>query len=209
MIKAPPGVDTGRFTPAPDGWRSAGYILSVCRLTDSRKGLDRVLRGYKEVVLAKGDAPKLVLAGRGVLPEPLGRLIIELGLSSRILIQPDVEASRLPELYRGASVYLQASHEEGLGISVLEAMASGLPVVCSVTAGTNETVVNGETGWLVHQEPAATVPLRLAGQVIDVLQDSGQSMAPKARTRAVHSFSQGITLARFTDLYDELLRRAY
>ena len=46
-----------------------------------------------------------------------------------------VAASDLPELYHGASVYVQASDEEGLGISMLEAMASGLPVVATDLAG--------------------------------------------------------------------------
>lgn len=204
-VKAPPGVDVGFFTPSSDGWAAGGYILSVCRLDDHRKGLERLIRGYGRLASDMNVAPDLILAGRGALPEALSSLIVELGLSPVVSVRPDVDPSDLLGLYRGASLYLQASYEEGLGIAVLEAMASGLPVVCTDTAGTAETVLHGVTGWLVPQVAQDDVPALLAVRMADVLRASGKTMAIDARRRAVQVFSYEAALPRFTKAY-ELIR---
>ena len=141
VILAPPGVDTTRFTPHPTGRSLAGPLLSVARLSDPRKGIDRTIRAYAEVTRQVPLGPDLVLAGRGPLPTGLATLIADLGLTGRILVRADVDRDELLGLYRQASVFIQTSHEEGLGLAVLEAMACGLPVVATDTerAGTRET----------------------------------------------------------------------
>ncbi|TCB95926.1 glycosyltransferase family 1 protein [Micromonospora zingiberis] len=205
VVLAPPGVDTDRFSPSPAGWRSDGYLLSVCRLAEPRKGLDRMVRGYAEILRTRPDAPPLVLAGKGRLEPSVAALIAELGLTHRIVVRPDVSAGDLPELYRGASVFLQTSYEEGLGMSVIEAMACGVPAVATATYGSRESVVDGRTGWLVPLEPAAEVSQFLAARVLDVLDQSGPGMAAAARHRCEQAFSQQVALGRFVETYDRLL----
>src|SRR5664280_2092478 len=63
VVKAPPGVDTDRFIPKPGGWHGNGYLLSVCRLGDERKGLNRIVLSYGEMVRGDATVPDLVLAG--------------------------------------------------------------------------------------------------------------------------------------------------
>jgi glycosyltransferase involved in cell wall biosynthesis len=203
VVLAPPGVDTERFTPRAEGWDSTGYLLSVCRLNDARKGLERLIRSYALMRTQQPSVPLLVLAGRGGLPPHLTRLTAELGLSRYVSVRSNVPQDELPSLYRGASVYLQTSHEEGLGISVIEAMASGIPVVSTETAGTRETVAHGDTGWLVGQEcPVASA---IAERALSVWDDDAQAMSHRARSRAVSIFSEKITLSRFLEVYDQLL----
>lgn len=197
---APPGIDTDRFTPRPQGWDPQGYVLSVCRLDDPRKGLDRMVRSYALIAAELPSVPRLVLAGRGVLPASLARLVAELGLSNRVDVRSDVPSAQLPALFRGASVYLQTSHEEGLGISVLEAMSSGVPVVATDTAGTQETVAHGETGWLVDQGSA--VERTVADRVISLWDVDGPAMAERSRVRAKSLFSEQVSLARILDVHD-------
>lgn len=209
VVLAPPGVDTERFTSRTEGWDSAGYLLSVCRLNDPRKGLDRLIRSYALMREHRPSVPPLVMAGRGELPANLRRLIAELGLVEHVSVRSNVPQAQLPSLYRGASVYLQTSHEEGLGISVLEAMASGLPVVSTETAGTRETVAHGETGWLIPQTPPDQVPALMASRALEVLQDESGSISSHARQRCVAEFSLHVTLARFTEVYDLLLKRVW
>jgi glycosyltransferase involved in cell wall biosynthesis len=165
VIKAPPGVDVDFFTPPSDGWAAERYVLSVCRLDDRRKGLERLLRGYELLAADLVAPPPLVLACRGALPAALSNLIIELGLSNVVSVRSDVSRADLPNLYRSASLYLQASYEEGLGMSVLEAMASGLPVVCTDTAGTKPTFLRY---WRIECQTCCTCrarrwPLRRGG----------------------------------------------
>lgn len=203
VVITPPGVDTERFTPRTDGWNSTGYLLSVCRLNDTRKGLDRLIRSYALMTTLRPSVPALVLAGRGELPTSLMRLIAELGVAERISVRSDVPQAELPSLYRGASVYLQTSHEEGLGISVIEAMASGLPVVSTDTAGTRETVAHGDTGWLVNQ--GSEVESAIAERTISVWNNDAQAMSCRARSRAVSLFSDQATLSHFLEVYDQLI----
>lgn len=202
VVLAPPGVDTDRFRPAASAWAADGYLLSVCRLAEPRKRLDRLIDGYRELVRRDPSAPDLVLAGRGQLPEDLRRRISAAGVASRVTVRTDVAAADLPELYRCASVYVQASDEEGLGISVLEAMASGLPVVATDTAGARECVVDGSSGLLVQQDDAVDLAAAFAERLTQVLTAAGGAMGDRGRRRCEAEFSSRQTLARFLDSYD-------
>jgi glycosyltransferase involved in cell wall biosynthesis len=205
VVKAPPGVDTERFHPPVAGWNREGYLLSVCRLSEPRKRLDKLIRAYRELLRMDGASPELVLAGRGVLPDGSRRLISDFGLSSHVLIRQDLSHDQLTELYQGASVYVQTSDEEGLGMSVLEAMASGLPVVATDTAGAKESIVEGLTGWIVRREPEQAFATVFANRVCDIRARFGSSMAVAARKRCKETFSTNATLARVTAVYDDLL----
>jgi glycosyltransferase involved in cell wall biosynthesis len=202
VLVAPPGVDTNRFSPSAEGWDPNGYLLSVCRLGDRRKGLDRLIRAYALIRAQRTDPPGLVLAGRGPVPPRLMRLVENLGLHQAVTFRPDVAEVELPSLYQGASVYLQTSYEEGLGLSVIEAMASGLPVVSTDTAGTRETVVHGMTGWVVGQD--SEVEKLIAERTLSVWGHVACSMPVLARSRAVSHFSEEITLSMFLAVYEEL-----
>jgi glycosyltransferase involved in cell wall biosynthesis len=207
VIKTPPGIDTTVFSPAITGWRPDGHLLSVCRLSDPRKGLERMIRAYADLVKLHESVPHLVLAGRGQLPSPLLTLIADLGISSRVAIRPNVDRGEQVALYRGASVFVQTSYEEGLGMSVVEAMACGLPVVCTDTAGARESVVNAETGWLVPQDSEPSVPTLVAKRVLQVLRGDGAVMGRRARERCETVFSNEVAVTRFREVYDDLLKR--
>jgi glycosyltransferase involved in cell wall biosynthesis len=205
VVKAPPGIDTDRFKPNPMGWRTDGYLLSVCRLGEPRKGLERTVLAYHELLSQGGQVPDLVLAGRGALSPHVADLIRTNGVGSRIVVRPDIGPDELPALYQGASVFLQTSYEEGLGIAVAEAMAAGLPVVATETAGSRETVAHGVTGWVVPQSPAERLPVEFAGRVREAL-SGGLTMSGCARQHAVSNFSTDAALRRFIDVYESLLR---
>jgi glycosyltransferase involved in cell wall biosynthesis len=207
VLKAPPGVDTAFWLPATGGWLRDGYLLSVCRLDDPRKGIERTVQAYEHLVRADRSIPILVIAGQGSLAKSVVGLLAELGLSARVRVAADLALSELAEVYRGASVFMQASYEEGLGLAVLEAMASGLPVVATETAGTRETVVEGVTGWLVPQGRASQVPRLMAARVLDVLRGDGATMSGRARERCEKSFSNYVTFKPYMDVYEELSAR--
>ena len=208
VIKAPPGVDTALFSPSPHGWRPQGHLLSVCRLDDPRKGLDRMLRAYARMVVRDPGVPNLVLAGLNDLPASTYRLVADLGLRDRVKVRPNLSQDELLALYRGASVFLQASYEEGFGMSMVEAMACGLPSVCTETAGAREIAVDGVTGWLVPQLDGPRLADVFADRVLQVVQgDDAGLMGDRARERCQTIFSTDVTLRRYTDLYRSLLAR--
>ncbi len=203
--KAIPGVDTERFSPGPFGHRPDGYLLSVCRLGDPRKGLGRLVDAYAELTRRRPTVPPLVIAGHTEPPRELREHIGRLGLDTRISIMTDVPQGDLVDLYRGASVFVQSSWEEGLGVSAIEAMACGLPVVATETAGSRETVAHGDNGWLVPQDPPAGVPAALADATLRVLADGYDGFCARSRARCERLFSSAVALRHFLDAYDELL----
>lgn len=205
VVMAPPGVDTCRFCPSPSGWKRDGYLLSVCRLNEPRKGLERMIRAVAEMLRISSSTPVLVLAGRGQILPSIARLIAELDLSEKVVIESGVTPADLADLYRGASVYLQTSHEEGLGMSALEAMSCGLPVVATATSGACEFVVNGETGWLVPQTPPEEVPRRMADCALSLIEGDGSAVGARCRDLIVSRFSTAVALERFIRVHDGLL----
>ncbi|MEV0806073.1 glycosyltransferase [Micromonospora sp. NPDC050200] len=205
VVFAPPGVDTSFFTPPTGGWRRDGYLLSLCRLADPRKGLDRLVDAYALLVQAEPGVPELVLAGSGRLPEGLVARIAALGVTDRVEVRPDVPPADLVGLYQGASVFLQTSYEEGLGLSAIEAMACGLPVVSTSSAGAIEVVVDGVTGCLVPLEPADAVPATVAARTRELLRGAGDEAGRRGRERVVERFSTEVAVRAVLETYDELL----
>lgn len=200
---APPGVDTDRFRPSVEGWDPEGPILAVGRLGDARKGYERVIEAYRLVCTQSSRPPALVLAGRGRLSSSCTDAIAALPAHARVEILSDVPDEELPCLYRRASVFVQGSHEEGLGLSVVEAMACGVPTVVTDTAGTRETVLDGVTGFLVDQGEQAAAALTHG--VRTVLQQSGRRMHAAARERSL-AFSSDVTFRRYLEAYDAITR---
>lgn len=133
VVLCPPGIDTGRFKPAQDR-RVPGRVVAVGRLSDPRKDFPTLLRAARRC-LDNGEHLEVVIAGRGD-PRPGDLALAELlGLRDVIRFESDVSADDLVRLLQSASLFVSSSAEEGLGISILEAMAAGAPVVATRTDG--------------------------------------------------------------------------
>ena len=145
-----PGTDTSRFRP-PATYAANGHLLAVGRLGEPRKDWGTLLHAYA-MALQQQDLPDLVIAGRGQLLAADAALLSQLGLTDRCRVEQDVDDARLRALYQGASMYLLSSREEGFGLVVVEAMASGVPVIATRLDGTRETVVDGVSGLLVERD---------------------------------------------------------
>ncbi len=123
------------------------YILYVGTI-QPRKNLNLLIRSYS--MLRKGGKieQKLVIAGRkGWLYSSLFKLIEELGLKDDVVFTGFVPDEELPYVYNGADLFVYLSLFEGFGIPPLEAMACGVPVICSNTTSLPEVV--GDAGILV------------------------------------------------------------
>ena len=199
----PPGINTDLFRPSPR-WSKEGPLISVGRLGDARKGWDRLLESYAQLVSVRPNVPNLHIIGRGPIPTELPELIDELRLSSKVRIFNDVTLLQLASHLQVGSVFLQFSFEEGLGIAALEAMASGLPVIATTTAGSSEYVVAGETGFPLPQDGAKLTEAFVAA--IDVsLGPRGESMSVNAVRLVRNQFSAAAQFAKVADIYNRHL----
>lgn len=152
VIVAPDGVDERLLDaasrgPSDDDRRvreqlalTTPYVLYIGRLT-ARKNLAMLIRAFSN---ARLPDHRLVLAGApSGLSEDLMAVARDAGVGGRVLLLGRVEDAALPALYRYASAFAYVSLDEGFGVPPLEAMAFGIPVVCSDIATLRETAGGG------------------------------------------------------------------
>lgn len=204
VVLAPPGVDVEFFHPPPRCRKAElGHILSVGRFDDRRKNVSLLFEAYAELRKSQRAQPRLVLVGEsGPRHEDWSRAQ-QLGISDHVQFLHGVPRRKLAELYREASLFVLSSSEEGLGLVILEAMASGLPVVSTATEGAREAVVDGETGLLTPVGDAKAL-----GEAMSRLLGAPSlryEMGRLARIRAVRRYSIETAGQRFLTIYKELL----
>lgn len=199
VIRAiPPGVRPERFSEASPG---GPVMLSVGRL-HQRKGLDHLVRAMPEVV-GRVPGARLLIAGRGEREGDLRRLVGELGLGGSVEFLGFVPDDALPGLYARAAVFAMPSVYEGFGLVMLEAMASGLPVVAFRTGGAPELVREGETGYLAD-------PSTLGDRLARVLEDpqGARGMGRRAREEALAGYTWRSIAERTLAVYEEAIAAA-
>ena len=132
------------------GLKHGGYALSVATL-EPRKKLDRLIAAYGQLPVAVRTAYPLVLIGSmGWLNSPLQRLIEQAQSQGWLRFLGYVPQDELPVLYAGARAYAMTSMYEGFGLPVLEAMASGVPVLTSSVSCMPE--VAGGAALMAHPD---------------------------------------------------------
>jgi glycosyltransferase involved in cell wall biosynthesis len=155
----PTGVDLQQFRP---GGRAAARrqlglgpgeptVLYVGRL-DREKNLELLVDAVARVRRA---GLRFFLVGRGTQADALRRLAAARGFGDRIDFRGGVAPESLPAYYRAADAFVFASTTETQGLSVLEAMACGLPVVAVRASGIEEVVTDGVSGLLVPEDAEA------------------------------------------------------
>jgi len=135
----------------------------------------------------------------------LDELIVKLGLTDKVRFLGHVPHRDLPERYRLSAVVANPSLSESFGISMVEGMASGVPVVGTRVGGMLETVVDGETGLLVEPER----PDLLAEALVSLLEDPerAKQMGAKGRTRALERFTWRARAERLISAYEVVLKK--
>jgi sugar transferase (PEP-CTERM/EpsH1 system associated) len=198
------GVDTCSFSPGdreaarhglgvPDGWKVVG---TVGRL-DPVKDHEGLIQAFARV---PQDGPVLlVLVGDGPLRGRLATVVSRLDLQDRIRILGDRDD--IPLLLRSFDVFVLPSVGEGVSNALLEAMATGLPVVATQVGGNQELVQDGVTGRLVE----ARCPEALAAVITAYLKNTelARRHGAAGRARVEREFSLTRMLAAYEELYRE------
>ncbi len=203
VLLASCGVDTDLFRPSrgPKG----DYILCVARFWDPRKNVQLLLEAYALLKQRLPRIPDLYLIGDP--PSAQSQQDLQsLGLGENVRMLGPRQGDELAQLYRDAQFFVLSSNEEGLGIVILEAMASGLPVVTTACGGPASVVKEGETGFLTPTGDVAA----LADAIEKLLTqpELRARMGAAGRKRVETQFSFAAAGKVFLDKYDELLRNS-
>ena len=189
------GVDLNAFSPKCDG-RGGDVVrlLTVGRLS-STKRVDMLI-GAVEVLVRRGRKVFLVVAGGGAGREELDRIVGEKSLGSNVEIMGRVESEQMAELYGRADIYVSASMQEGMSNAMLEAMASGLPIVTTSCEGVDELI--GDNGIVVGGDSAGDIAEAVMGLADDSKRFEGMCVA--ARVRA-EEFTWSDVADRYIECY--------
>jgi glycosyltransferase involved in cell wall biosynthesis len=187
--------------PAAVAWtaRQRGAVLSLGRL-GKRKGSYDLLEAAARVLPA-APGVELRLGGDGELDAVRARAA-QLGMAGHLNLLGWVNGERKEQQLSAAMLYALPSYNEGLPMSVLEAMAAGLPVLATPVGGIPEAVSDGVEGFLVAPGDVAALAARLA----QLLQDDGlaQRMGAAARRKVETTFSSQAVLPHVEKMYQEL-----
>lgn len=164
------GIDTQTFTPADDraALRQAlglpdGVLVGCYGRIRAQKGTDAFVEAMIALLPDRPGVTALVMGrateGQNGFLDQLKARVAEAGLSDRILFLPEVSVDRMADWYRVLDLYVAPQRWEGFGLTPLEAMACGVPVVAT-TVGAFPEIVTPQTGALV---PPDDIPALAAG----------------------------------------------
>jgi glycosyltransferase involved in cell wall biosynthesis len=204
------GIDVDRYGSPPD----ASAMKARLGLDPSRRLVANIARhhpvkdqkslieGFRAVAAARPDVD-LLMVGDGPLRGELEALAVELGLTGRVHflgVRDDV-----PDLLRAADVFALTSLSEAASLTLMEAMASGLPVVVTDVGGNPELVRDGVDGLLVPRGDRRAI----GSALLKILDDPAlaSAMGQAGRTSADRRFRLARTVENYLDLFRQVLPR--
>ena len=178
-------VDLSRFRYAPRREFGSAPHLIVTRNLENIYDIPTALRAFAKVRQAFPDA-RLTVAGTGPQRATLERMAAALDLTGCVNFCGRIDNQQIPHLYASADGLLNPSTVDNMPISLLEAMACGVPFVSTDAGGIPDLVESGRTGWLVPVGDDTA----MAERMIALLQDpAGRARLCEAARQHVDAFS--------------------
>ena len=152
IVTFPWGIDLDHFSPGEDlpevreraGWQE-NFVVLHTRSWETVYGADVLARGFARAATKNPDL-RLFLLGNGSLAAEMRRILMP--VMHQVQFVGQVRQEKLPEYYRSADLYVSASHSDGSSVSLMEALASGLPALVSDIPGNREWIIEDLQGWL-------------------------------------------------------------
>lgn len=185
-----------RFSEVRPGTRS-GFLLLFSGRLGQRKGVFDLVEAFARVI-KQVPAARLTCCGDGQVDEFRQR-VETLGLSQQVAVPGWVEADELQRLLAGADLFALPSYDEGLPMSLLEAMAAELAVVSTPVGGIPDLIEDGVNGFMVQPGDIDSLAARLVALLTNP--DQRLAVAAKARETVIQRFSVEEVLSRLEEVY--------
>jgi len=205
VIPGPAGIDSQYFNPRRNERvkkaASEKQLLYVGNLT-APKRVDTILHAMQTVCKTIQNA-QLIIAGDGDLRESLEALTDSLDIRQHVRFLGAVPHDDVTILMQQSDIFVHCSENEGLPVAIMEALASGLPVVASSVGGVPDLIRDGETGYLLAPGDFEGY----ADRIILLLQNDDQrkQMEKNSRIFAQNRLTQDRVLSGLEDVYESLL----
>jgi len=196
----PNGVDLDKFHPASNNTLSGELkLLAVGRLSVTKR-VEILIESVK--ILSKKNRPvHLTITGGGGLLEKLRLLVEQKGLGNTIELTGLIESEKMPDVYRRHNMFVSASMQEGMSNAMLEAMASGLPIITTRCEGVDELIA--DNGVILENSDAAAL-----AEAIDTLASNKKefsNMCAAARQQAI-KFGWDDVADQYIQLYRRIIK---
>jgi len=193
------GIDVEQFKPVIRGETSNFKIICISRLT-ARKGFNYLIEAVAKIA---GKYPNLSLeiVGEGDAKEELEKQAKNANLGSRIEFKGRISHEKTPEAYNRASVFVSPSLNEGMSNTMLEALASGLPIIATDTGGSKELIREGENGFIIKMKDPDDIAKKL--EMLIANPELTLSMGRKSRERALE-MSWNNVASSYYELYKKV-----
>jgi glycosyltransferase involved in cell wall biosynthesis len=195
------GIDPNRYRDRSrevDDERESFDLVCVGRL-DHVKGIGVLLDALATVV-KRVPLTRLHLVGDGPKRSDYEQRVTELGLTEHVVFAGYRSQSEVAEILGRSDAYVLASFAEGVPVVLMEAQASGLPVVATAVGGVGELVIDGVTGHLCAPGDAAGLAERLVQLSADV--ERRRRFGAAGRARVIADFNSSDEGARLADLFN-------
>lgn len=192
------GVDLEHFAPLSTvhGPSSRGFTLFCNRSWEPRYGVDVLARAFVRVARSRPDV-SLILMGGGSQAAALRQIFEQGGVGDRVTFPGQVSNRLLPRYYHMANLYISPSHVDGSSVSLMEAMACGLPCLVSDIPANREWVQEDVNGWLFPDGDDAA----LAAKILQIL-ERRQALAEIGRAARRTAEEKADWKKNFTRLLD-------
>ena len=191
------GVDIEAFANGSRFDHPRPYILGLGNLMP-HKGFDVLLRAY---ALLERPSVDLIIAGTGREQSKLVSLANQLGIASRVRFTGQIEGKQKVDLYRSSELFICPSRREPFANVILEAMASGLPIVAADVGGNRELVCHGEHGFLFPAGDEAALAATLSQALAD---PAALARFRQATARRIRDFEWSVIAQEYLRLYREI-----
>ena len=160
----PWGVDLEHFAKKEEKRNNEGFVLFCNRSWETRYGVDVLARAFVKVAQQRDDV-RLILLGGGSQGGNIRRILQGGGVEEYVTFGGHVSQTELPRWYHMADLYISPSHVDGSSVSLMEALACGLPCLVSDIPANKEWVFENENGWLFRDGDAD----QLAEKILSVI----------------------------------------
>ncbi len=186
-IVFPWGVDLEHFMPDTDHWslNTDHFTLFCNRSWETRYGVDVLARAFVKVAEQK-DNVDLILLGGGSQGGKIRQILQSGGVLDRVTFGGQISQTDLPRWYHMADLYISPSHVDGSSVSLMEALASGLPCLVSDIPANKEWVIENENGWLFRDGDADHLAEKILAAISqrEKLPEVGRASRRSAEKRA-------------------------
>jgi len=181
------------------GLQPEGFVALYVGSLLKTKGVHLLLEAFAQG-LGGQDQARLIFVGSGPEAAGLQEMAGKMGMAERVIVTGYRPRTELPDWYAASDVYVLPSQSEGLSMALLEAMASGRPVITTCSPdGSHDAVEDGIQGFLIRPGDRAALAAALATLVR--APDHARRMGAAARLQAIQRFSWNVVATQVASVY--------